>query len=388
MSRSKQVSRKKFMLLTTGGTIASVETENGRTPGINGETLIRQIDGLEQLCQVEIRPVCSIDSTDLTPKHWKLLVETIRDFYEDYDGFVISHGTDTMAYTAAALSVMIQGLNKPVILTGSQLPMEAAGTDAKQNLYDAFLYGIRSEARGVSVVFNGKVIDGLCARKWKTESFDAFVSINRPLLATIENGRVNTGDTVEVFRDAEISERMERRSSGINDNDRLGAKSGSKRTEEHEETEIRYQKRLFGEKSGKPEFYLEMEEDLCALKLTPGISRELVRQILMQTKGVLIEGFGLGGIPNYLEEVFEEVMPLRKEKGYLTVMETQALLEGTDLSVYEVGLRAKKELGMEESGRLTAEAVTACMMWQMAHPEKENILETCRTYLETFAHNV
>lgn len=69
-------------------------------------------------------------------------------------------------------------------------------------------------------------------------------------------------------------------------------------------------------------------------------------------------------------------------------METQALLEGTDLSVYEVGLRAKKELGMEESGRLTAEAVTACMMWQMAHPEKENILETCRTYLETFAHNV
>ena len=344
MSRSKQVSRKKFILLTTGGTIASVETQNGRTPGINGETLIRQIDGLEQLCQVEIRPVCSIDSTDLTPKHWKLLVETIRDFYEDYDGFVISHGTDTMAYTAAALSVMLQGLNKPVILTGSQLPMEAAGTDAKQNLYDAFLYGVRPEARGVSVVFNGKVIDGLCARKWKTKSFDAFVSINRPLLATIENGRVKIETTAGVFRDAGISE--------------------------------------------KPQFYLEMEEDLCALKLTPGISREMVRQILMQTKGVLIEGFGLGGIPNYLEEVFEEVMPLRKEKGYLTVMETQALLEGTDLSVYEVGLRAKKELGMEESGRLTAEAVTACMMWQMAHPEKENILETCRTYLETFAHNV
>ena len=201
MSRSKQVSRKKFILLTTGGTIASVKTQNGRTPGINGETLIRQIDGLEQLCQVEIRPVCSIDSTDLTPKHWKLLVETIRDFYEDYDGFVISHGTDTMAYTAAALSVMLQGLNKPVILTGSQLPMEAAGTDAKQNLYDAFLYGVRPEARGVSVVFNGKVIDGLCARKWKTESFDAFVSINRPLLATIENGRVKIETTAGVFRE-------------------------------------------------------------------------------------------------------------------------------------------------------------------------------------------
>lgn len=86
----------------------------------------------------------------------------------------------------------------------------------------------------------------------------------------IENGRVKIETTAGVFRDAGISE--------------------------------------------KPQFYLEMEEDLCALKLTPGISREMVRQILMQTKGVLIEGFGLGGIPNYLEEVFEEVMPLRKRE--------------------------------------------------------------------------
>lgn len=336
------MNRSKILLLTTGGTIASVESENGRTPGVSGEGLVQQIEGLEQLCRIEIRQVCNIDSTDLTPKHWTLLVETIRAAYESYDGFVISHGTDTMAYTAAALSVMMQGLDKPVILTGSQLPMEEPGTDAKQNLYDAFLYAVQPEASGVAVVFDGKVIDGLCARKWKTESFDAFISVNRPLLATIENGRVNTGE----------------------------------------------QLRLFAGKTGKPEFYPDMEEDFCALKLTPGISGELVRQILMQAKGVLIEGFGLGGIPAYLEDVFEEVMPLRKEKGYLTVMGTQALLEGTDMGVYEVGFRAKEELGIEESGKLTAEAVTACMMWQMAHPDKENLLETCRTYLETFAHNV
>ena len=341
------MNRSKILLLTTGGTIASVESENGRTPGVSGEGLVQQIEGLEQLCRIEIRQVCNIDSTDLTPKHWKMLVETIRDAYESYDGFVISHGTDTMAYTAAALSVMMQGLDKPVILTGSQLPMEAHGTDAKQNLYDAFLYAIQPEAFGVAVVFDGKVIDGLCARKWKTESFDAFISVNRPLLATIENGRVNAGMIVENSWNAETGDRTE-----------------------------------------KPEFYPDMEEDVCALKLTPGISGELVRQILMQAKGVLIEGFGLGGIPAYLEDVFEEVMLLRKEKGYLTVMETQALLEGTDMGVYEVGFRAKEELGIEESGKLTAEAVTACMMWQMAHPDKENLLETCRTYLETFAHNV
>ncbi|HPD90777.1 MAG TPA: asparaginase domain-containing protein, partial [Bacillota bacterium] len=121
---------KKILLMTTGGTIVSAETARGLIPALGGEELLSYLPDLSQVCTLDTMEVSSIDSTNMNPDIWVKLTEIIRDTYEDYDGYVITHGTDTMAYTAAALSYMAQNLDKPVVLTGSQKPITFDSTDA------------------------------------------------------------------------------------------------------------------------------------------------------------------------------------------------------------------------------------------------------------------
>ena len=124
------------------------------------------------------------------PEHWQLIVKTIREKYEDYDGFVIAHGTDTMAYTAAALSYMIQNSRKPIVITGAQKSIDLEITDAKTNLIDSFLYAADEESQGVQIVFGGKVIAGTRAKKIRSKSYNAFESVNFPELGRIVNGKI------------------------------------------------------------------------------------------------------------------------------------------------------------------------------------------------------
>ena len=134
--------------------------------------------------------LCNLDSTDIAPEHWLQMAKTIKDNYYKYDGFVICHGTDTMAYTAAALSYLIQGSSKPSVLTGAQKPIGFEITDAKANLRDSILYAADDASMGVQIVFNGEVIIGTRAKKTKSLSYAAFSSINYPLLASIHEGRI------------------------------------------------------------------------------------------------------------------------------------------------------------------------------------------------------
>ena len=175
-----------------GGTIASEMSPDGLAPELTPEQLLEAVPEISSICIPECRELYSIDSTDITPDHWISLVRTIRELYEEYDGFVISHGTDTMAYTAAALSYMIQGSKKPVILTGSQKPMYSENTDSKVNLTDAFLCACSGDIHGVNIVFNGRVIQGTRARKTRSKSFQAFSSINYPDIAAVRGGRLMT----------------------------------------------------------------------------------------------------------------------------------------------------------------------------------------------------
>ena len=125
---------KHILMIGTGGTIASEKTPSGLTPELNTEQLLSFIPGIADFCHVDCLQLYSLDSTNICPRHWLGLAAAIRDRYDDYDGFVIAHGTDTMAYTAAALSYLVQGSPKPIVLTGAQKPIWFDGTDSKRNL--------------------------------------------------------------------------------------------------------------------------------------------------------------------------------------------------------------------------------------------------------------
>ena len=151
---------KKILLLGTGGTIASADAGDGLTPGMDGADFLRYVPAVRDLCQVDCLQVCNIDSTNMSPEIWSQIVRAIEANYDHYNGFVITHGTDTMAYTSAALSYMIQNSRKPIVITGSQMPINTDSTDAKVNLRDSIYYACDDYSENVSLVFDGSVIAG------------------------------------------------------------------------------------------------------------------------------------------------------------------------------------------------------------------------------------
>ena len=180
---------KKILFIATGGTIASKKTENGLTPQITPEELLSYIPEVEGLCEITAVNPFNLDSSNVVPENWSTLVKVAKEHYEDYDGFVIAHGTDTMAYTAAALSYLIQDSPKPIVLTGAQKPINYDSTDSKLNLTDAFVCACSGQLAGVDIVFSGRVILGTRARKTCSKSFAAFSSINYCLLYTSPSPR-------------------------------------------------------------------------------------------------------------------------------------------------------------------------------------------------------
>ena len=181
---------KKILFIATGGTIASKKTENGLTPQITPEELLSYIPEVEGLCEITAVNPFNLDSSNVVPENWSTLVKVAKEHYEDYDGFVIAHGTDTMAYTAAALSYMIQNSEKPIVITGAQRPINLDITDAKTNLSDSFYYACDDASQGVQIVFDGKVIAGTRAKKVRTKSYNAFSSINYPDIASIHDQKI------------------------------------------------------------------------------------------------------------------------------------------------------------------------------------------------------
>ena len=240
---------KKILLLGTGGTIASEPHNTGLSPELSPEQLLSFVPGISSRCRVESRSLFSVDSTNMTPSHWVRIAEAVRDAYDDFDGFVISHGTDTMAYTAAALSYMIKGSVKPVILTGAQKPIGYDSTDSKINLSDAFVCACADGMCGVNIVFNGRVILGTRARKTHSKSYAAFQSINYPCIATVQDGVLT--------------------------------------------------QYIKPESAPVPEFNTELDTKVGLIKMTPGFDPEQLEFLLSRKDAVIIESFGVGGIPSY-----------------------------------------------------------------------------------------
>ncbi|MGN1062319.1 MAG: asparaginase domain-containing protein, partial [Candidatus Scatosoma sp.] len=179
---------KKILLIATGGTIASTTGKSGLSPTLSAEELLKYVPEIGGFCKTDCIQPFNIDSTNVAPAHWLTLSDLICDNYDKYDGFVICHGTDTMAYTAAALSYLIQNSKKPVVLTGAQKPIDKEDTDARVNLRDAFAYAASEKAAQVTIAFHGKIIAGTRAKKIRTKSFNAFESVDFPVLGTVRGG--------------------------------------------------------------------------------------------------------------------------------------------------------------------------------------------------------
>ena len=303
---------KKILMIGTGGTIASEMTPEGLTPELNTRQLLDFIPDIGKLCRVDCIQLYNLDSTNICPENWLGVVDTLRKNYDAYDGFVISHGTDTMAYTAAALSYLIQGSPKPIILTGAQKPIWFDGTDSKRIVTDAFLYACRG-CGGVQIVFNGKVILGTRARKTFSKSFQAFSSVNYPDLAVLQDERL-----------------------------------------------LQY---IRTESLPRPIFYDTLCQNVGLLKLIPGTKRELVEFMVERYDGIVIESFGVGGLPDYPGQEFYPVVRQAVERGRIVVMTTQVPNEGSDLSVYHVGGHLKSTLRLLEAFDMTTEAAVCKLMW-------------------------
>ena len=314
---------KRILMIGTGGTIASEMTPDGLTPELNTQQLLSFVPRVGELCQVDCLQVCSLDSTNLQPRHWLDMAGAIRQHYDAYDGFVVCHGTDTMAYTAAALSYLIQGSPKPIVLTGAQKPIWFDGTDSKRNLTDAFFYACRG-CGGVQIVFNGKVILGTRARKTCSKSFQAFSSVNHPDLAVVQD------DHLLQYMSCPVAD--------------------------------------------KPTFYGKLDENVGLLKLIPGTKPELVAFMAQHYDGLIIESFGVGGLPEYGN--LYEILRGAVEVGKVVVMTTQVPNEGSDLTVYHVGGRLKQNLRLLEAYDMTTEAAVAKLMWIMGQTHDFSGVET------------
>lgn len=307
---------KHILMIGTGGTIASTETEQGLSPGHSGTDVLSYIPSVEKMCQVDCLQVCNIDSTNMTPAHWVEIAQAVQENYDQYDGFVISHGTDTMAYTAAALSYLIQGSPKPIVLTGSQKPIHRDITDSKTNLLDSFTVACDGRIPGVTVVFGGAVILGTRARKTYSKSYGAFSSINYPVLGVVQDGRL-----------------------------------------------IPY---IYPPAAPRPWFYHRLNENVSLVKLIPGLSPSYLAFALQESDAVLIESYGVGGVPSGNQDRFYQLIRQGTDEGKLVVVTTQVQNEGSDLGVYHVGHRLKTDLNVLEAYDMTLEAAVAKLMWSLA----------------------
>jgi L-asparaginase len=314
--------RKRVYIAYTGGTIGMNRTRGGYCP--EPGYLQRQMAQMPELEHPSM-PAYTIheyapllDSSNMTPAEWVKIAHDIDAHYARYDGFVVLHGTDTMAYTASALPFMLHGLGKPVIITGSQIPLCEVRNDARENLITSLLIAAKYDIPEVCLYFGGKLLRGCRSVKVSASGFAAFDSPNVPPLGTV-------GIDIEINRDLVRTPKLGR---------------GARRAPE----------RLRVDDFGSAV--------VSALRLFPGISPELLRNVLRPPlQGLVLEAYGVGNGPDH-DRAFLAALEEATARGVVIVDCTQCLEGTVDLGEYATG-SALARAGVISGRDMTAEAALA-----------------------------
>lgn len=317
---------KEILLLTTGGTIASTPTGQGLAPGMAGGDLTRRMGSLCDHYHITVRDILRLDSSNIQPEEWQIIARAVYETRNDYDGIVITHGTDTMAYTSSILTFMLLGISIPVVVTGAQLPIDHPLTDALENLRTALAMAA-SGIGGVFVAFDRRVICGPRAVKTKTTGFDAFESVNCPWAGTVD------GSGLQVRRDL--------------------PKPG-----------------------GECVLLDRLCRDVFLIKLTPGLNPEIFDMLLgMHYRGIVIEAFGAGGLHFIRRDLIAKLNKV-VEAGIAVVVCSQCLYERSDFSLYQAGQKALDQ-GVIQSFDMTTEAAVTKLMWVLGQTEDLGEVRRC-----------
>ena len=305
--------KKHILLLTTGGTIACAPGSNGLEPR-RSSIMEDALDQLRHHYDITVKDVMCLDSSNIRPEDWQRIAKSIFEQRLNFDGVVVSHGTDTMAYTASAVTFMLPNIDRPVVFTGSQLPLTDILSDGPGNLRTAFAMAASGHP-GVFVAFDRKVMLGCRAVKVRASGFSAFESVNTRYVGVVS-------------------------SQGLVINEKLLPKF-----------------------TGQPQLLDTTSQTVFLLKLTPGLSPEIFDCLKdLGYKGIVIEAFGLGG----MTVINRGLQGIRRavENGISVVVTTQCLYDSADLQVYEVGNQLL-ELGVIQGRDMTSEAALTKLMWAL-----------------------
>lgn len=315
---------KHILLINTGGTFSSRPSENGLAPELSSKEIGSLLGGYDPGLEIHAEDYCSLDSSNITPEDWSSLALRIGRDAGRFDGVVLIHGTDTMAYTASMLTFMLRNIPIPVVLTGSQLPLGVPMSDAADNLRCA-LQMAGCGRGGVFVAFDRKIILGCRTSKVRTVSFNAFESINYPYV-----GEVNAFG--------------------------LQLRPGPAAPSAPFRLQAAYSDRI------------------AVLKLFPGMDPDIFSFLQERGyEGIYIEGFGLGGVP-FLKGDFTAEIRRASQSGLPILVGSQCRYEGSNLSVYETGQRIL-DCGGIPVHDMTQEAVVTKLMWSLGQSKRREAVQ-------------